>query len=37
MSTMQKLAKGDTIGIFSPSAPITYTCPKRFDKAKKYI
>ncbi|MFT5872477.1 MAG: muramoyltetrapeptide carboxypeptidase [Clostridium sp.] len=37
MSTVKKLAKGDTIGIFSPSAPITYTCPKRFDKAKKYI
>jgi muramoyltetrapeptide carboxypeptidase len=37
MSTMQKLKKGDTIGIFSPSAPITYTCPKRFHKAKKYI
>ncbi len=34
---MLKLNKGDTIGIFSPSAPITYTCPKRFFRAKEYL
>jgi muramoyltetrapeptide carboxypeptidase len=27
---MLKLKKGDSIGIFSPSYPITYTAPKRF-------
>ncbi|WP_231297383.1 S66 family peptidase [Clostridium botulinum] len=32
-----KLKKGDTIGIFSPSTPITSICPKRFQRAKKYL
>ncbi|MBU3144291.1 S66 peptidase family protein [Clostridium sp. CF012] len=32
-----KLKKGDLIGIFSPSSPITYTCPKRFERSKKYL
>lgn len=37
MSTISKLKVGDTIGIFSPSSPITYYCPKRFERAKKYL
>ncbi|MGL4848961.1 MAG: S66 family peptidase [Clostridium sp.] len=32
-----KLQKGDTIGIFSPSAPITYTCPKRFKRGVEFL
>lgn len=34
---MDKLKVGDTIGIFSPSSPITYSSPKRFERAKKYL
>lgn len=37
MSYIEKLKAGDSIGIFSPSAPITYLCPKRFQRAKKYL
>ncbi len=37
MSRVEKLKKGDYIGIFSPSSPITYSCPKRFERAKKYL
>lgn len=37
MEYMQKLKVGDSIGIFSPSSPITYSCPKRFERAKKYL
>ncbi|CAM4170667.1 peptidase S66 [Bacillus manliponensis] len=32
-----RLQKGDTIGIFSPSAPVTYTAPKRFQRAKTFL
>ncbi|MDF2700483.1 MAG: mccF [Haloplasmataceae bacterium] len=32
-----KLIVGDTIGIYSPSSPITYSCPKRYERAKKYL
>lgn len=34
---MKRLEIGDTIGIFSPSSPITYTVPKRFYRAKAYL
>lgn len=37
MNTITKLKVGDSIGIFSPSSPITYSCPKRFARAKKYL
>jgi len=37
MRKIQKLKQGDTIGIFSPSSPITCFCPKRFERAKKYL
>ncbi|MBW9158338.1 S66 family peptidase [Clostridium tagluense] len=37
MDSIMKLKKGDLIGIFSPSSPITYTCPKRFERSKKYL
>ena len=34
---VDKLKVGDAIGIFSPSSPITYLCPKRFERSKKYL
>lgn len=37
MKSLPKLKPGDAIGIFSPSAPATYTCPKRFERAKKFL
>lgn len=37
MRNTMKLKKGDSIGIFSPSTPITYTCPKRFERGKEYL
>ncbi|PEA84350.1 S66 family peptidase [Bacillus pseudomycoides] len=37
MILLNPLKKGDTIGIYSPSSPVTYTSPKRFNRAKKYL
>jgi len=37
MKHLDKLKAGDTIGIFSPSSPITYSSPKRFERAMKYL
>lgn len=37
MNCIERLKIGDSIGIFSPSSPITYSCPKRFERAKKYL
>lgn len=37
MNTITKLKAGDSIGVFSPSSPITYSCPKRFERSKKYL
>lgn len=37
MNNIEKLKAGDSIGIFSPSSPITHSCPKRFVRAKKYL
>lgn len=37
MNYIEKLKPGDAIGIFSPSSPITYSCPKRFERAKSYL
>ncbi|HEK9100540.1 LD-carboxypeptidase [Bacillus pfraonensis] len=37
MILLNPLKKGDTIGIYSPSSPVTYTSPKRFSRAKKYL
>ena len=37
MKYINKLKVGDSIGIFSPSSPITYSCPKRFERAKRYL
>ncbi|OTY14442.1 LD-carboxypeptidase [Bacillus mycoides] len=31
------LKYGDTIGIYSPSSPVTYTSSKRFERAKLYL
>ncbi|MGK0467257.1 S66 family peptidase [Clostridium sp.] len=37
MNNITKLKVGDSIGIFSPSAPITYSCPNRFHRSKEYL
>ncbi|GAA0075860.1 hypothetical protein UT300005_02380 [Clostridium sp. CTA-5] len=37
MNSISKLKIGDSIGIFSPLSPITYSCPNRFERAKKYL
>ncbi|MDC2863620.1 S66 family peptidase [Bacillus sp. BP-3] len=34
---LSRLQKGDLIGIYSPSSPATYTAPKRFERAKKFL
>lgn len=34
---MKKLKKGDTIGIFSPSNPITATCKSRYIRSKVFL
>lgn len=34
---LRKLKKGDTIGFFSPSTPITALCPKRFKRSKEFL
>ena len=33
----KSLKYGDTVGIYSPSSPVTYTSPKRFERAKSYL
>ena len=33
----EKLKKGDTIAVFSPSSPATATSPKRYARAKAYL
>lgn len=37
MTLLNKLQKGDKIGIYSPSSPITYSSPKRFQRAKSFL
>lgn len=37
MKNSFKLKKGDAIGIFSPSTPITAYTPKRFERGVKYL
>lgn len=37
MGTRFTLKKGDSIGIFSPSSPITKTSPNRTKRAIKYL
>jgi muramoyltetrapeptide carboxypeptidase LdcA involved in peptidoglycan recycling len=32
-----RMKKGDAIGVFSPSSPITVTSPKRFHRAKQFL
>lgn len=34
---LERLKPGDAIGIFSPSAPATYSSPKRFQRAKTFL
>lgn len=34
---MKKLKKGDSIGIFSPSSPVTATCRVRYERSKEFI
>ena len=37
MPLPKSLKYGDTIGIYSPSSPVIYTSPKRFERAKSYL
>lgn len=37
MNNLSKLEIGDSIGIFSPSTPITKTIPIRYERGKKYL
>lgn len=37
MKYLERLKPGDAIGIFSPSAPATYSSPKRFQRAKTFL
>ncbi len=37
MNFIAKLKPGDSIGIFSPSAPVTYGCPRRFARSKEFL
>lgn len=37
MKDVLSLQQGDYIGIFSPSSPITATCPKRFKRSKFFL
>lgn len=37
MCYLSRLKICDSIGIFSPSSPTTYTCPIRFERSKKYL
>ena len=37
MLLANKLTPGDSIGFFSPSAPVTKTAPKRFERAKQFL
>ena len=37
MKFVAKLKTGDSIGIFSPSSPITNICPKRFERSKQFL
>jgi muramoyltetrapeptide carboxypeptidase LdcA involved in peptidoglycan recycling len=34
---LKRIKSGDTIGIFSPSSPITSTCKKRYNRAKNFL
>lgn len=34
---IKKLKRGDTIGFFSPSTPITALCPNRFNRSKEFL
>lgn len=37
MTLLNRLQKGDKIGIYSPSSPITYSSPKRYHRAKSFL
>ncbi len=37
MRFIEKLRVGDSIGVFSPSSPITHICPQRFLRSKKFL
>lgn len=37
MSGLGLLKEGDAIGIYSPSSPITYKSPRRFERAKQFL
>ncbi|MDI2586712.1 LD-carboxypeptidase [Psychrobacillus sp. NEAU-3TGS] len=37
MTLLKRLKKGDKIGIYSPSSPITHSSPIRFQRAKSFL
>lgn len=37
MTLLNRLKKGDKIGIYSPSSPITHSSPVRYERAKKFL
>jgi len=37
MTLLNRLKPGDKIGIYSPSSPITYSSPKRYERAKSFL
>ena len=37
MKGLNRLQKGDKIGIYSPSAPITHSSPQRFERARTFL
>ncbi|QHJ69906.1 S66 family peptidase [Planococcus halotolerans] len=37
MTLLNRLKKGDKIGIYSPSSPITHSSPVRYERAKSYL
>ncbi|WP_144512195.1 S66 peptidase family protein [Bacillus sp. FJAT-22090] len=37
MTLLNRLTTGDKIAIYSPSSPITYSSPKRFERAKSFL
>ena len=37
MNFIAKLKPGDSLGIISPSAPVTYGCPRRFARSKEFL
>lgn len=37
MTLLNRLKRGDKIGIYSPSSPITFNSPKRYERSKSFL